>query len=382
MIDEIIIKCIFFLSTSLLFLYVLGLIKLNSGLNNLDYKLKKHLPKVSIVVSMHNEENNAIQCIKSLLMQNYPKESLEIIIVDDRSKDKTLEIIKNYSIRYKQIKSISIKQLNPDFAPKKYAIDKAIHQASGDIILLTDADGRPGPLWVHSIISYFADNVGMVIGYAPYNTNNLFKSLVYKLLALDYLSLAAIAGATCGLGFPATCVGTNMAYRKDVYKKLGGFGKYKKYHSGDDDLFLQRVRDETDYKIRYTTLKESQVYNDPPNNWKKFYSQRIRYASKGFYYPLKMTLVLIALFLFNLLLILNPFLLYSNKYLLSISTVALVVKILFDYFFMKNAAKILHDARNLFLIPLASILHIPYVIYFGLMGQFQNYKWAGYEQKK
>jgi cellulose synthase/poly-beta-1,6-N-acetylglucosamine synthase-like glycosyltransferase len=217
----------------------------------------------------------------------------------------------------------------------------------------------------------------MVIGYAPYITKHPYNYMTYRLLAIEYLSHAAVAGATAGLDYPVTCVGTNLAYRKDVFIKLGGFGKFRNVHSGDDDLFLQRVREETDWKIRYALNLGSQVPNAPPQNWRKFYHQRLRYASKGFLYPRIYTLILSAFYIYNLLIVLNLImLLFSLQWLYSLS-ILFVIKFLSDYLFMIRSGKILHDRRSTILLPVAIVLHIPYVLYFGMMAQIQGYHWAG-----
>ncbi len=315
-------------------------------------------------------------CIQNLLAQNYPSENLEIIIIDDRSTDDTAKTIQDLSKNNSKIKHLTIKVSNDSFAPKKYAIDMAVRQAKGEIIILTDADGRPGPEWVGSTISCFTGHVGMVIGYAPYISKSPYNNTIYRLLSLEYLSHAAVACASTGLNYPVTCVGTNMAYRKEVYEQLDGFGQFKHIHTGDDDLFLQRVRQETDWKIIYNNQKESQVWNAPPSNLIRFFHQRLRYASKGFLYPKKITASLLALYIFNLLLFLSPLtLLFHNIFILPILAVVLL-KAAGDYYFLSKAATLLHDRRHINLFPFAFFLHIPYVLLFGFLSQIKQFKWG------
>jgi cellulose synthase/poly-beta-1,6-N-acetylglucosamine synthase-like glycosyltransferase len=131
--------------------YFFGSIYLTAGLRRLTYQTTDNTPIVSVIVPMHNEQNNVEGCLCSLLHQQYPKDKLEIIVVNDRSTDKTGAVLEKYSRENKNLQLIRIEELPPGFAPKKYAIDTAIRsRASGEIILLTDADGRPGPLWIKS----------------------------------------------------------------------------------------------------------------------------------------------------------------------------------------------------------------------------------------
>ena len=374
-----IIQTLFVLQLVLSLFYLLGIIKLKSGLNKIRSMSEgtDDKPLVSVIISLHNEEANISELITHLRDQNYPNTQLEIILVDDRSEDNTYDLLKAHAIDNFFVKVIRIKSTPSGYAPKKFAITQAVSQAQGDILLFTDADGRPGPDWVSSIVSYFNSETGMVMGYAPYSTNPQFTGTIYRMLALEYLSHAAVSAASAGLNYPITCVGTNIAYRKTVFEQLDGYGKFKDIHTGDDDLFLQRVREETNWSIRYITNKKSHVFNAPPDNLIKFYNQRLRYASKGFLYPFKLNLSLILLYFYNLLFLLNLAIAFFQPHWFPVYLLALLIKFITDYIFMRKAAKLLNDQRHLSLIPFTLFLHIPYVIYFGLAAQIQNFSWAG-----
>jgi len=362
--------------------YALLLFRLRRGFSRLPKPRNAKLPTVTIVVSMHNEEKNVRDLVAALIAQDYPQEKLEIIIVNDRSTDSTGEILARLSRKYPWLKVITIRDQLPDFAPKKRAIDVAAWQARGEIILHTDADGRPGPLWVKSLVSHFEEKVGMVIGYAPYRTTPPFNKWIHRVLALEYFSHAAIAAASTGLGYPATCVGTNLGYRKSLYLQLDGFGPFRKYLSGDDDLFLQRVREETDWEIRYAFQKEAQVFNNPPSSFRKFYQQRIRYTSKSYLYPSSITFALGGVYLLNLLLFfLIPYQLLTGKWILG-GILALICKGGVEFSFLKKATRTLNENRSLSIFPLAHILHIPYVVYFGVAGLVLNYEWGARESSR
>lgn len=59
----------------------------------------KNLPKISYCVFTYNEEKNIEGCLQSIFSQDYPKDKLDIILVDDNSTDKTLEIARNFPVR-------------------------------------------------------------------------------------------------------------------------------------------------------------------------------------------------------------------------------------------------------------------------------------------
>jgi cellulose synthase/poly-beta-1,6-N-acetylglucosamine synthase-like glycosyltransferase len=328
---------------------------------------------VSIIVCLHNEEANVPGLLESLFKQEYPQQLLEFIFIDDRSEDHTRMLLEKASLIKDHVKIISISDLQKNFAPKKRAIDTGIQNAKGDIILLTDADGRPGPQWVKSVVENFDNKTGMVIGYAPYYSSGL----ITQLLSLEYFSHAVVAAASTGLGFPLTCVGTNLAYRKQVYRELEGFGRYRYYHSGDDDLFMQRIRDESTWHIRYVLDPRSQVWNEPPGSLWQFFNQRLRYASKGFYYPWKISFLLILTFLLNIQFVILVIMGIFSFYIALLVLGGIVIKIVCEYMVMYRAKKVFAEKRNVKLIPLLSLLHIPYVVFFALFAQIVKYQWAG-----
>jgi cellulose synthase/poly-beta-1,6-N-acetylglucosamine synthase-like glycosyltransferase len=334
-------------------LYAAGMSVFAKGLKKSGCESPEHLSQVSIVICMHNEKPNAQRCLECLVDQDYPHSKLEIIIVNDRSTDNTAEIV------------------------GKFADRTAVRNATGEIILLTDADGRPPKNWVREIMACFSERVGMVIGYAPYSNYPPQSKFHYQLLALEYFTHAAVAAASAGLKYPLTCVGTNMAYRKEVFLQLDGFGKSKNIHSGDDDLFLQRVRDESDWQIKYQPHKKTHVFNRPPATFSQFFHQRLRYASKSFVYPRRVTTFLFMYYIYNLLLICLPIILWIDLTLLLPLCLILVLKSISEFFFISTAASFLNDRRYLYLYPVAFFLHIPYVLLFGLLGQFMRFEWAG-----
>lgn len=371
--------------TSLLFYYALFaitmiygavLVYLSRGFILLKKQTKtEDLPRISVVVCAHNEEKNLPDGIRLLAAQDYPEERIEFILVNDRSTDRTGELIARAAQNDRRFRYLTITDRSPEMAPKKRAIDAAIRMAKGDIILLTDADGRPGKHWARTMASYFTPDTHMVIGYAPYQVKPA-NHHIKRLLALEYLSHACVAAATTGLGFPVTCVGTNMAYRKSLYLEIGGFGEYKNFISGDDDLFLTRVREAKKYRIKYATDADSHVYNNPPQLWSKFLHQRVRYASKGLSYPLKVSAVLLVYYLYNLGLAAGAALSGFFPVFWPMFLFILGSKALAEFHFMRRGAETLHDTRHLIYFPVAFVLHPFYVILFGFLGQFKRFKWA------
>jgi len=357
--------------------YAWGLLRLRSGLDKVKSERNTSCVPVSVIVAARNEEAQISACLQSLVSQDYPKQLLQIIIVDDRSHDRTAAIVRDFMADHPTIELIPVHDTVSGFAPKKYAIDQAIRRATGDIIFTTDADCTPGKHWVSEMLAYFEPEVGMVAGYNPYDANHKRNALPQKMLALDYFSMAAVAAASAGLGFPVSCSGGNLAYRKSLYVELGGFRNIQSAVSGDDDLFLEQVRDRTDWQIRYATHPRTFVPTQPPHNMRAFVDQRVRYASKGRRYAGPVQAVLVGVYLLNVSLLAVLLVAAIDHRLLLIGSVCWGVKATAEFLFLARAsAKFCVAFNSRYFLPTA-ILHPLYIATFGLLGQIRPIHWKG-----
>ncbi|MBN1555390.1 MAG: glycosyltransferase [Phycisphaerae bacterium] len=104
------------------------------------YSADHEPPLLSVVVPAKDEESHIGACLQSLLAQDYP--NFEILVVDDRSRDRTGEIVEAMSRQHRQIRLLRITELPPGWAGKTHALRQGIAAARGDYLCLTDADGR------------------------------------------------------------------------------------------------------------------------------------------------------------------------------------------------------------------------------------------------
>src|ERR1700741_372854 len=118
--------------TILLTIFLLSLQKVTKPSAGLPVvkNIEERASKVSIIVPMRNEERNVKQCIESLLFQNYP--NFEIIAVDDRSKDNTLNMLKEFASKHANLRVIEGDSVPEGWVGKNYAIWQAVKWAQGD----------------------------------------------------------------------------------------------------------------------------------------------------------------------------------------------------------------------------------------------------------
>src|SRR2546422_10963434 len=93
-------------------------------------------PNVSVLVPVKNEEKVVGRLLDALVRLDYPKENLEVVVVEDESRDRTLEICKGYSAKYPWIKVFH----RDSSLGKGDALNFAFHRSTGEIVATFDAD--------------------------------------------------------------------------------------------------------------------------------------------------------------------------------------------------------------------------------------------------
>jgi len=361
----------------LLLCYIFALQKLTNGIGPPRKGKNRKLHTVSVIIPARNEELHIGRCLQALLQQDYPFQLLQILVIDDRSEDRTAEVVKQYSCMSRTIELIQIKETKPGFSPKKNALHEGIQHVTGEIIFTTDADCIPGPHWISQTMLFFEAGTGMVAGYNPYKILSTNENSFTEMLNLDYFAMAAVAAACANLNYPVSCTGGNLAYRKLVYEETGGFAQFSNLPSGDDDLFMQQVREKTKWQIRYSTNPQTFVPTEPPTSFKEFVLQRIRYASKGRFYAKPVSLTLMAVYLLNLILVVISALTIVDLNFLAPAITGFFIKSIAELIFLKKAANIFSYKFRKVTFWLTAFLHPLYITIAGLLGQVSGFSWKG-----
>ncbi|WP_223857711.1 glycosyltransferase family 2 protein [Sphingobacterium micropteri] len=330
---------------------------------------------VSVLIAARNEEENIARTLDCIVQQDFPKELLQIIVVDDHSTDKTATIVASYASR--GVTLLSLNEGDKLNSYKKLAISRAIAQASGEIIITTDADCRMGTSWLRTVVSYF-EKTGAYMVSSPVAYSEE-KGYFERLQTLEFLYLIGLGAAGIGNKNPTTCNGANLAYRRDLFYEMGGFNGIDNLASGDDELFLHKVAEKYAEKIRFCKSKEAIVYTDAKVTLSGFISQRRRWASKSTKYRDKRVVGLgVSIWLFNLSLIagLLQFVVdLPNIHVLFL--LAFGMKVLVELVFIYPLCSLVNRHALLAnLLPL-SFIHAVYLIYIGVVGNIGKYDWKG-----
>ena len=341
--------------------------------------------KISIIIAARNEEQNLKNCLDSIINQSYPKHLFEILVVDDHSTDTTAAIILSYQLQ--NVKLIFLKDFVAPAAInsyKKKAIEIAIQQTTGELIVTTDADCFVPQNWLQTIAAFYQEKKTEFI-VMPVAIDCSFR-FIEIFQAVDFMALQGITGASVYKKMHSMCNGANLAYTKKAFIAVNGFAGIDNIASGDDMLLMHKIYKKYPGGIAYLKSKEVIVHTAPVKTIGEFFNQRIRWASKADTYDDKrIFVVLVMVYVFNCWLLVLPVVALINNNQYSIFNVQystfgvwlffLFLKTITELFFIFPVAKFFNKQSLLWLFPLMQPLHIIYTIIAGWLGKFGSYKW-------
>ncbi len=334
--------------------------------------------KVSIVVPARDEEKNITTLLNSINEQKYPQPWIEVIIVDDASKDQTANIAGDWSDgKTIEMKLIRLKDEEANLSPKKRALSEGISYASGDLIITTDADCRVGKNWLATIVShYLKTEAKMLSGPVRLSPLNNFFS---KIQALEFSSLVGSGAGAIGKGHPLMCNGANLAFSKEAFDEVGGYAGNETYASGDD-VFLMLKMKETYGSEAICFIKDTEAIVDTPPKagWKEFINQRTRWASKAKAYKSLFSLFASGVvFLFAVVLFLVTLAFLAGHISLESFIALWAVKLVTDYIFLLSINRFLNRSYLMRYYFPAQLFAIGYTIIAGFLGNFGSFSWKG-----
>lgn len=257
----------------LMLLVLVGLLRRN------DRPESTATPAVSVVIPAHNEEDKLEATLESLAQQKYAG-GLEFVIVNDRSTDATAAIIERFVGRDPRFRLVTVYLPSRRLAPKVNAVNTGIEASTGEIILTSDADCRYPETWVAGMVSHFAPDVAMVVGYVESTRPNDGAGAVARFESTDWLSLMLTSMALTHFGWKFASSANNQGYRRSAFNAIGGFGASGRAPSGDEDLLTQRMGRLQDKRLVFASAPEIRVYTQPMPGLYALLNQRRRWVSR------------------------------------------------------------------------------------------------------
>ena len=237
---------------------------------------------ISIIIAAYNEEKTIGPCLDSLKVLTYDYSNLEIIVVNNNSTDRTVEIVKNYPV----------KLVHETVSGPGYARNRGIQEAQYDIVVFIDSDVVVSSNWLISLTNPFKNSsIGAVGGrILP----------IKKTIVSDYLghSLFGKYRRDIKPKYETAFPSCNLAVRKELVKE--GFDTTLPIYSEDLDLTTRIINQ--GYEIYYEPA--ALVYHEHPvtlkqlfQYWKKSTRGRVAFCSK---YPKKKTCMIMRTHIFTL----------------------------------------------------------------------------------
>ena len=309
---------------------------------------------LSVICPIYNEEKYIAQFLDSLLLQDYPKDNLEILLVDGMSKDRTIEIVAEYTAKYPFVRLIE----NPDkIVP--FAMNLGIDMAKGDVIMRLDAhatyEKNYFSVLVDALQKYNADNVGAVCRTDVLNKNS------------KTLAIREVLSNKFGVGDSTFRTGIKTAqevetvpfgcWRRDVFDKYGMYN-VRLVRNQDIELNKRIIRGGGKIIIvpetfctyfdreTYKALAKNNYANGKWNILTVYYTKELRSLSLRHFVPLIFVLSLIVPTFVGL--FWNPALYISASalcaYLLTLGTVSakLAMSKTLNFFYLLASFAVLH----------------------------------------
>ena len=228
-------------------------------------------PTVTLLIPAHNEEKVIGRLLQRITELTYPKDKLQVIVINDASSDQTGAIADDYKNKYPFIEVLNRDKRNGGKG-KASAMNDGFSKSTGEIVLCFDADYYPQKDIVEKLAGEFIDpKVGAVQGRVV--VLNEPQNMITRLVALERIGGYRVdQEARNNLGLIVQYGGTVGGFRSSLLKDLHGWDET--VLAEDTDLTFRIYL--AGYKIPYNI--DAECYEEAVDNWKAYRQQRYRWA--------------------------------------------------------------------------------------------------------
>jgi cellulose synthase/poly-beta-1,6-N-acetylglucosamine synthase-like glycosyltransferase/peptidoglycan/xylan/chitin deacetylase (PgdA/CDA1 family) len=219
---------------------------------------------VTVLIPAFNEEKVIVSTVQGILESDYP--NLEILVIDDGSKDHTAYIVKSHFMRDARVGVISVPN-----GGKANALNIGLKNAHGEVVVALDADTHFNRDTISRLVRWFSDDrVGAVAGNAKVGNR---VNMITRWQALEYIVAQNLERrALSAIGVLTVVPGAVGAWRRTVLAELGGFPSDTLAEDQDLTIAIQTHG----YKVRFDST--AIAWTEAPNTVKGLAKQRFRWA--------------------------------------------------------------------------------------------------------
>lgn len=237
------------------------------------------LKKVSILIPAHNEEMVIGRTLTAMCEMNYPRDLLEIIVINDNSKDATGTEIERVKAEFPDTKVIHLEIIGDRGGKgKSNALNIGYQEASGEYLAVYDADNTPNANALYYLVYTMEQNdkYGAVIG--KFRTRNKNKNILTAFINIETLSFQWMAQAGRWKYFRlCTIPGTNFLVRRRIIDAIGGWDP--KAIAEDTEISFRIYN--MGYQIAF--MPKAETFEQEPESLKVWIKQRSRWVNGNFY---------------------------------------------------------------------------------------------------
>lgn len=237
----------------------------------------KYHPMFTVIIPAFNEEESVAATIDSAAKLDYPKDKIEIIVVNDGSTDSTRKAVEEYVNTHEG--APNVKLINQDNKGKGAALNKGLEEAKGEFFACLDADSFVEPDALKIMLPLFdSEEVGSV---CPMMKIKNPKNMIQRMQWYEYIINFFYKKLNAKLDCVHVTPGPFSVYRTKVIKELGGYDE----NNITEDLEIAIRLQKHNYKIAQTL--DATVYTIAPDNLKDLFKQRNRWYKGSVYNTLK-----------------------------------------------------------------------------------------------
>lgn len=230
------------------------------------------LPTVSILIPAHNEEVVIARTLRWMARLEYPRDRLEVIVINDNSSDRTGEIAEEFAARHDFIKVV---HLDAETAGrgKPGALNQGLRHATGEMIVVYDADNTPERKAVYYLALALQNTPGAGAVVGKFRVINARQSLLTRFINVETIMFQWLAQAGRYRWFGITTIpGTNFIIYRHLLEQLGG---WERGALAEDTELSIRVY-ESGHTIRF--FPAAVTWEQEPATWRVWWKQRLRWV--------------------------------------------------------------------------------------------------------
>ena len=223
-------------------------------------------PRVSVMVPARDEEPSIGGCVRSLLAQG---KDLEIIVADDGSRDRTVEIVHELAAKFPQVRFVSVPPLPEGWLGKPHALHIAVQHAQSEWLLFTDADTRHEPRSLASVIERAEKEHLDLVSFSPrQETRTWWEKAVIPLVFQELARLYPFSRVNDPNDPIAAANGQYLLIRRRAYQAVGGHQAVR--DAVLEDVELARLAKRAGFRIWFGSgegVVSARMYRRYPDMW-------------------------------------------------------------------------------------------------------------------